>query len=88
MVIRAFGVRSLVDVLTAVEAANYPEAGQDGPPDSLMVVPGGDDSMLSTHLTQEARLLADEPWTKNVSLCDARPGPRDPCGRKPKVVCK
>ncbi len=75
MVIRAFGVRSLVDVLTAVEAANYPEAGQDGPPDSLMVVPGGDDSMLSTHLTQEARLLADEPWTKNVSLCDVRLGP-------------
>jgi hypothetical protein len=75
MVIRAFGVRSLVDILTAVEAANYPVAGQDGPPDSIMIVPGRDDSTLSPRLTHEARLLADEPWTKNVSLCDVRLGP-------------
>jgi len=75
MAIRAFGARSLVDVLTAVEAANSPEAGQSGPPDSIMVVPCRDASTLSPRLTHEARLLADEPWTKNVSLCDVRLGP-------------
>jgi hypothetical protein len=60
MAIRAFGVKSLVDVLTAVEAANSPEVDQSGPPDSIMAVPGRDASTLSPRLTHEARLLADE----------------------------
>ena len=75
MAVRAFGVRSLVDVLTAVEAANSSEPGQSGPPHSIMVVPGRDASTLSPRLTHEARLLADEPWTKSVSLYDVRLGP-------------
>jgi hypothetical protein len=57
MAIRTFRLRSLVDVLTAVEAANSPDPDQIGPPQSIMVVPCRDAPMLSpASLTRLASL--------------------------------
>jgi hypothetical protein len=74
LAIPGFGVKSLVDLLTAVEAANRNSERGAAPTSSFGVLPEWGAATLSARLTREARLLANEPWAKEVSLYDVRLG--------------
>ena len=74
--IRAFGVKCLVDLLTAVEVANWGAEEVSAPAAAIPVLPELHVVPLLSRLTSEARLLRDEPWAKEVSLYDIRLGTR------------
>jgi Bacterial RNA polymerase, alpha chain C terminal domain len=74
LAIRAFGVQCMVDLLTAVEGAHRSTdiegaCAQKTELYDLAV------QALAPRLTCEAQLLADEPWSKDVGVYDARLAP-------------
>jgi hypothetical protein len=74
LAIPRFGVKSLVDLLTAVEAANR---ASEGKAVTLRLGSGVGDvkvASLLPRLTHEAELLGREPWAPEVGLFDARLG--------------
>ena len=71
LAIPGFGVQCMVDLLTAVEGAHQSTQTAGAPPQAteqyeLAAL------TLAPRLTREARLLADEPWSKHVGVYDAR----------------
>jgi hypothetical protein len=77
LAIPAFGVKCLVDLLTAVEAVNQvAEVDAAGAASPKPVLPELQVVTLLPRLTREARLLGNEPWAKEVSLYDIRLGAR------------
>jgi hypothetical protein len=86
LAIQSFGVKCLVDLLTAVEAVNYATQENAVLATPLPVLPPAQAvslgawlepvTTLSPRLTREARLLGNEPWAKEVSLYDLRLGTR------------
>jgi hypothetical protein len=63
LAIPGFGIRCLVDLLTAVEAARRTVDKPAAPMQAALPSP---------RLTRAARLLANEPWAKDVRLTDTR----------------
>jgi hypothetical protein len=75
LAIPAFGVKCLVDLLTAVEAANAFDKEDAACADPTAKTPEPFEAgTLAPRLTREARLLGNEPWSKDVSLYDIRLG--------------
>jgi hypothetical protein len=74
--IPAFGIKCLVDLLTAVESVNQACKGDATSTKPVAVVPQTQAATLSPRLTREARLLGNELWAKEVSLYDIRLGAR------------
>ncbi len=74
LAIPGFGVQCMVDLLTAVEGAHRPTETEGAPPRTgeLYEIAA---LTLAPRLTREARLLADEPWSKDVGVYDARLAP-------------
>ena len=71
--IPGFGAQCLVDLLTAVEAANRAAEGNEVSAGPTVRFPELA-ATLSPRLTYEARLLGSEPWSHHVSLFDVRLG--------------
>lgn len=76
LAIPAFGIKCVVDLLTAVEAANRAAEESAFPEEDVGVMRERQAPTLSPRLTREARLLSNEPWAKEVSLYDIRLGTR------------
>ncbi len=84
LAIPGFGLRCLVDLLTAVEGAHWSTETEGARPPATELhqpAPLG----LAPRLSNEARLLADEPWSQDVGVYDARLAPHlltsdDPLG--------
>jgi DNA-directed RNA polymerase alpha subunit len=74
LAIRSFGVKCLVDLLTAVEGANGSNESEETYPQTTALYELAPFT-LSPRLTGEAQLLADEPWSKDVGVYDARLAP-------------
>jgi len=84
LAIPGFGVQSMVDLLTAVEGAHRSTETEGACPQTTELYELAA-LTLAPRLTCEARLLADEPWSKDVGVYDARLAPRlltsdDPLG--------
>jgi hypothetical protein len=74
LAIPGFGVQCMVDLLTAVEGAHRSTETEGARAQTtelyeLAVLP------LAPRVTSEARQLADEPWSKDVGVYDARLAP-------------
>ncbi len=74
LAIPGFGVQCMVDLLTAVEGAHRSTETEGACPQTTELYELAA-LTLSTRLTCEARLLADEPWSKDVGVYDARLAP-------------
>jgi len=74
LAIPGFGLKCMVDLLTAVEGAHLPTETKGACPQTAELYDLAN-LTLSTRLTCEARLLADEPWSKDVGVYDARLAP-------------
>jgi len=74
LAIPGFGVHCMVDLLTAVEGAHRSTETEGACPHTTeqyeLAAP-----TLAPRLTFQARLLADEPWSKEVGVYDARLAP-------------
>jgi len=84
LAIPGFGVHCMVDLLTAVEGAHRSTETEGACPQTTELYELAA-LTLSPRLTCEARLLADEPWSKDVGVYDARLAPHlltsvDPLG--------
>ena len=74
LAIPAFGIKCLVDLLTAVEAANLAHGSIAEPVEHVALTPDSMPATLSPRLTREARLLGNELWAMQASLYDVRLG--------------
>ena len=84
LAIPGFGVQCMVDLLTAVEGAHQSTETEGACPQTTELYELAA-LTLAPRLTCEARLLADEPWSKDVGVYDARLAPHlltsdDPLG--------
>jgi Bacterial RNA polymerase, alpha chain C terminal domain len=74
LAIRGFGVHCMVDLLTAIEGAHR-STDADGACLQTTELYDLTAAALAPRLTIEARLLADEPWSKDVGVYDTRLAP-------------
>jgi hypothetical protein len=74
LAIPGFGVQCMVDLFTAVEGAHQSTEPEGASPQTaeLYELAG---LALAPRLTREAQLLAEEPWSKDVGVYDARLAP-------------
>ncbi len=84
LAIPGFGVQCMVDLLTAVEGAQRATETEGACPQTTELYELAA-LTLAPRLTHEARLLADEPWSRDVGNYDARLAPHfltsvDPLG--------
>ncbi|MFI5458397.1 MAG: DNA-directed RNA polymerase subunit alpha C-terminal domain-containing protein, partial [Isosphaerales bacterium] len=75
LAIPGFGLKCMVDLLTAVDGAHQPIETEGACPQTTELYELGP-LTLAPRLTCEARLLAEEPWSKDVGVYDARLAPR------------
>jgi len=74
LAIPGFGVQCMVDLLTAVEGAHRSTETEGACPQTTELYELAAPT-LAPRLTCEARLLAEEPWSKDVGVYDARLAP-------------